>query len=120
MSNTAVRPPSTARLGAGGDGFDASVAGVAQMDVRIDQAGQHVQAGGVEHLVRGGVGRNAQCRDPPVAHADGSRLRTPWQDTGAVADQKVKMRRHWWSFPVRVFLPSYGQVGHAERQAAAA
>ena len=56
--------------GAGGDALHRLVAGVAQMDVRIDQAGQNVQAGGVDGLVGGGVGGHAERGDAAVADAD--------------------------------------------------
>ncbi len=82
---------------AGGDGFDRLVAGIAQVDVRVDQAGQDVQAAGVDRLVGGGIRADTQRGDAAVADADIGVLRAPRQDAGAVADQQVVMRRHFWS-----------------------
>ena len=78
-------------LGAGGDGFHRLVAGIAQMHVRVDQAGQHVQAARVDGFVRRGVGSDAERGDAPVAHADIGGLDAPGQHAGAVADQQVEM-----------------------------
>ena len=55
----------------------AVVAGVAQMDVRVDQPGQDVQAGGVDGFVGGRVGGHAEGGDAAVAHADVGLLRCP-------------------------------------------
>ena len=79
---------------AGGDRLDRLVAGIAQMHVRVDQAGQNVQAPGVDRLLRGGVRRDAQCGDAAVAHADIGGLGAPGQNAGAVADQQIEMGWH--------------------------
>ena len=63
--------------GAGGDALHRLVAGVAQMHVRVDQAGQNVQAGGVDGLVGGGVGGHAEGGDAAVADADDRSPRYP-------------------------------------------
>ncbi len=83
------QPAQHGRLGAGRDGLDRRVTRVAQMDVRVDQAGQHVQPGGVDHLVGGAGG--ADGGDAAVAHADIGRGLAPGQHRGAVADQQVEM-----------------------------
>ena len=69
------------------------------MHMRIDQARQHVQTGGVEHLVGGGISACAQRGDTAIIDANIDFLRTPRQYAGAVTDQQVEMRRHWGSFP---------------------
>jgi len=80
--------------GAGRDAFDGRVAGVAQVDVRVDQAGQDVQPGGLHHLVCRGIARHAQRRDPAAAHADIAGLLPPRQHQGAAAQQQVVMVGH--------------------------
>ena len=94
MSNTAASPPSTAARVPVGIDFDRLVAGIAQMHVRVDQPGQHVQALGVDRFLRGGVRRDAECGDAAVAHADIRRLDPPRQNAGAMADQQIEMGWH--------------------------
>ena len=79
---------------AGGDRLHRLVAGIAQMHVRVDQAGQHVQPLGVDRLIGRGVGGDAQRGDAAVAHADIGGLDAPGQHAGAVADQQVEMSWH--------------------------
>ena len=79
---------------AGGNRLDRLVAGIAQMHVRIDQAGQHVQPFGVDRFVRRGVRGDTERGDTAVAHADIGGLDAPGQDAGAVADQQIEMGWH--------------------------
>ena len=64
------------------------------MHVRIDQPGQHMLPGGVDHLSRGRAGGYADRRDAPVPDADIGRLHAPRQNADTVADQQVKMLSH--------------------------
>ena len=66
------------------------------MHVRVDQAGQDVQPLGVDRLVGGGVGGDAQGDDATVAHADIRYLDAPGQDAGAITDQQIEMSWHGW------------------------
>ncbi len=55
MSKTAARPAEDGGAGAGGDALHIGLFRVAQMGMGVDQARQHMQAGGVEHLRRFGA-----------------------------------------------------------------
>ena len=77
-----------------GDGLHRGVAGIAQMHMRVDQAGQHVQAGGVDGFIGRGIGGCADGGDAAVANADIGGFHAPGQDTDAVADQQIEMAGH--------------------------
>ena len=64
------------------------------MHVRIDQAGQNMQAARVKNPVRGRVGADTQRDDFPRTHSHVRGFRAPCQHAGAVAKHKVVMRRH--------------------------
>ena len=64
------------------------------MHVRVDQARQHVQAGGIDYGVGGCRGRDAQTGNSAVADADIGNLLTPGQDAGSVADQQIVVLGH--------------------------
>ena len=89
------------------------------MHVRVDQAGQDVQAARVKSPVRGGVRADTQRDDFAVAHADVRVLRAPCQHAGAVAKHKVVMRRHRWSLSrFGEILSLSGVTGHPVTTAA--
>ena len=48
MATTVVKPPAAAARGAGGDGLLAGLAGLAQMDVDVDETRGDDEAGGVD------------------------------------------------------------------------
>ena len=50
MSNTVVTPPNAAAAGAAREVLLVRIAGIAEMHVHVDRAGQHVQAGRVDGL----------------------------------------------------------------------
>ena len=70
------------------------VAGLAEMDLAVDDAGQDVQALGLEHLRRLGVGERADGGDAAGAHADIGRGNAVRRGDGAAPDQKIERFRH--------------------------
>ena len=78
---------------AGLDRFHGWVAGITQVDVAVDQAGQDVQAYRVDHRIRGRADRRTEIRDPPGADAEIDPLGPPRRDAGAAADQEVVVHR---------------------------
>ncbi len=60
MSNTVVTPPKAAARGAALEVFLVRIAGIAEMHMHVDGAGQHMQAGGIDGLAsRRGIASGA-------------------------------------------------------------
>ena len=53
MSNTVVTPPNAAAMRAALEVFLVRIAGVAEVHMHVDRAGQHVHAGDVDGFLRG-------------------------------------------------------------------
>ena len=113
ISNTAVTPPSTARARAGLQVFLPLQARLAEVDLGVDDAGQHGQARGVEHLAGRGLAEVADGGDLAVAHADVGQAAAGVVHHLAAADDQVEGLSHW-----RPLLRA--RVGLGQRAVAAA
>ena len=66
------------------------VARIAQMHLRVDQAGEDRQPTAVDRLGGLGAGEVAQRGDPPVAHADIGPFHAPGQDAVAPPQHEIE------------------------------
>ena len=94
MSNTVVTPPNAAAAVPRREVLLVRIAGIAEMHMHVDRAGQHVQAGSVERLARGRhrlVG--ADRDDVAVLDRDARRRSTAsGRDDLAAADDEIGCR----------------------------
>ena len=71
---------------------------LAEMHLRVDDAGQDMQSGAVHYFGRR-VANIAQRHDPPVPHRDIGQALAVLVDQGRVLENSVVLR-HVWSPPV--------------------
>ncbi len=68
---------------------------LAEMDLAVDHAGQHVEAGAVDRFAR--IAARAKCHDLPIAHAQIDLCRAGGQMDGAAGEFEIE-RRHFRLF----------------------
>ena len=63
----------------------------AQMDMRIDEAGQQLFAAGIDDVARrGSLARRKESNDPPVPNANIRKVQTACVDNCTASDQRVE------------------------------
>ena len=64
------------------------------MDMRVDQARQHVQPGRIDHLRRRGIRRHAERGNPALADPDIGLHHAPGQHAVATLDHQIELLGH--------------------------
>ena len=93
ISNTAVTPPSTAAREPVSKIFLVGQAGLAEMDLAVDHAGQDVQAAAIDALARARRAKIADLGDFAVDDADVALAHAVLVDDGRVGENAVEDAR---------------------------
>ena len=92
MSKNAVKPPAASAARAGREAFPVGPAGLVEVHVRVQAAGQDVQAAGVELLATAARELGLDGGDRAVEHADVRGHRSGRRDHRPVAHDQVVHR----------------------------